>query len=135
MKQFALGLFLLLTSIFSANAQSTAQFSQTIKIGKVEVMSEDVGVMSWELAKERAAKLGSGWRLPTIEELKLIFKRKDKLGNFMKDSYYANYLSSSVIAINAEGEDKFLVLNFRTGQVEKGALTLQMYNVRLVRDR
>lgn len=135
MKQFYLGILFSLGISIAANAQASAQFSQTIKMGKIELMSEDVGVMSWELAKERAEKLGSGWRLPTIEELKLIFKRKDRLGNFMKNSYYVNYLSSSVVAINDKGEDKFLVLNFNTGKVEKGALSLEMYNVRLVRDR
>lgn len=35
--------------------------------------------MNWDDAKEACAKLGQGWRLPTIDELKIMFQNKDKI--------------------------------------------------------
>ena len=35
--------------------------------------------MSWEAANQAARSLGEGWRLPTIDELKLMGKNKAKL--------------------------------------------------------
>jgi hypothetical protein len=45
--------------------------------------------MTWQEAKRACSELGSGWRLPTEEELKAIYKQlyKNGLGNF-KGSYY-----------------------------------------------
>ena len=56
---------------------------------KFEVYPEDLGEFTWEDAKEACAKLGDGWRLPTREELHLMWLNKD-------DSFAAaNYWSSS----------------------------------------
>ena len=56
---------------------------------KFEVYPEDLGKFIWEDAKEACAKLSDGWRLPTREELHLMWLNKD-------DSFAAaNYWSSS----------------------------------------
>ena len=37
------------------------------KIATLEVMTEDLGKMTWYEAKKACADLGGGWRLPTKE--------------------------------------------------------------------
>ena len=58
---------------------------------KFEVYPEDLGEFTWEDAKEACAKLGDGWRLPTREELHLMWLNRDTIGGFAA----ANYWSSS----------------------------------------
>lgn len=53
-----------------------------------EVFPDDLGKFTWEDAKEACATLGEGWRLPTREELHLIWLNKD-------DSFAAAYYWSS----------------------------------------
>jgi hypothetical protein len=56
---------------------------------KFEVYPKDLGKFTWEDAKEACATLGDGWRLPTREELHLMWLNKD-------DSFAAaTYWSSS----------------------------------------
>ena len=74
---------LLLTFGF-ANAQST------IKIGNLEVMTEDLGEMNWEDAKKACADLGDGWRLPTKDELNLLYENKEKIGGFANSLYWSS---------------------------------------------
>ena len=47
--------------------------SSTVKIGNLEVMSEDLGMMNWYEAKKACKNLGDGWRLPTKDELNLMW--------------------------------------------------------------
>ena len=61
---------------------------------KFEVYPKDLGKLTWEDAKKACAALGDGWRLPTREELHLMWLNKD-------DSFAAAvYWSSSEININ-----------------------------------
>jgi hypothetical protein len=53
-----------------------------------EVYPEDLGKFTLEDAKEACAALGEGWRLPTREELHLMWLNKD-------DSFAAAYYWSS----------------------------------------
>jgi hypothetical protein len=55
---------------------------------KFEVYPKDLGKFTWEDAKEACAALGDGWRLPTREELHLMWLNKD-------DSFAAAYYWSS----------------------------------------
>lgn len=52
-----------------------------------KVYPTDLGEMSWNETKKACADLGDGWRLPTKEELNLIYKNKDEIGGFA-DNYY-----------------------------------------------
>ena len=62
---------------------------KTIKIGNLEVAEKDFPeAMSWEDAKKECENLGTGWRLPSIEELTLLYKNKSKIGNFKNNSYW-----------------------------------------------
>jgi hypothetical protein len=56
----------------------------------LQVALKDLGEMNWEDATAACANLGSGWRLPTKEELQVMYKElhlKDR-GNFCGDCLY-----------------------------------------------
>ena len=63
---------------------------ETIIIGELQVWPKDLGKMEWDKAKVEVAKLGPGWRLPTIEEFKEILypSRSGILGLDVTDEYY-----------------------------------------------
>ena len=62
-------------------------YAQTFKIGNLEVMKEDLGRMSWDDAKKTCAALGDGWRLPTKQELEILYVNNQRIGGF-DDNYY-----------------------------------------------
>ena len=64
--------------------------SSTIKIGNLEVMTEDLGEMNWDEAKKACADLGDGWRLPTKDELNILYQNKDKIGGFASNYYWSS---------------------------------------------
>jgi hypothetical protein len=69
-------------------------FSQTpiksVKIDKLEVMKTDLGNMTWNQAKKACKKLGDGWRLPSIEELKFMFDNRHEIGEFKVEYYWSS---------------------------------------------
>ena len=46
--------------------------------------------MNWDEAVWACANLGSGWRLPTKDELNLMYLNKDKLGVFDINAYWSS---------------------------------------------
>ncbi len=56
-----------------------------------EVYPKDLGQHNWEAANKVCADLGDGWRLPTREELHLMWVNRESIGGFAA----AYYLSSS----------------------------------------
>jgi len=81
-------LFILLVFISFQGFSQT----QTVKLNRIglEVMKTDLGEMTWEDAKTACEKLGKGWRLPTIEELKIIYKKRNKIGGFNSKDYWSS---------------------------------------------
>jgi hypothetical protein len=76
----------------SESESSTVNFARrevsTIKIDNLEVMTEDLeGNYTWDDAMKACADLGDGWRLPTKDELNLLYENKEKIGGFA-DIYY-----------------------------------------------
>ena len=70
-------------------------------IGNFEVAQNDfTKKMNWYYAKKACADLGNGWRLPTKDELNLLYKNKDKIGGFADNVYWSssNEASSSTLA-------------------------------------
>jgi hypothetical protein len=70
-------------------------FSQNFVFGTLEVARYDLQPdfsfeVKWYGAKEACEKLGDGWRLPTVKDFELIFKKSDKKGelNNLKGSLY-----------------------------------------------
>ena len=46
--------------------------------------------MTWHDAKRACAAIEGGWRLPTIDELNILFKGKDKIGGFKNYDYWSS---------------------------------------------
>jgi hypothetical protein len=47
-------------------------------------------MMNWKDAKKACETLGNGWRLPTIDELNILYKNKDKIGCSALLSYWSS---------------------------------------------
>ena len=63
---------------------------QGFKIGDLLVMYKDLGIMNWEEAEYECNNLGEGWRLPNIEEIRLIFKNQEIIGGFSSELYWTS---------------------------------------------
>jgi len=55
-----------------------------------EVYPEDLGQHNWEDAKKICAVMGDGWRLPTREELHLIWLNRKSIGSFAAAYYWSS---------------------------------------------
>ena len=136
-KLLYLGILLILGSCGS-NVESTTTIVYvdgravlTIKIGNLEVMAEDPkrtskyrGFFDFEEAKKVCENLGDGWRLPTKDELNVLYKNKDKIGGFAGISYWSS----------AEyGIDYAWVQDFSDGKQKKKPKGNDYFSVRAVR--
>ena len=62
-----------------------------IQIGKILVAENEFPIKSdWASAKLACQKLGPGWRLPTKDELYILYQNKNKLHNFSKYGYWSS---------------------------------------------
>ena len=62
-----------------------------IRLQNFEVAQYDFEAeMNWDDAKLACAKLGKGWRLPTKNELNVMYKNKDRIGGFADDYYWSS---------------------------------------------
>ena len=57
---------------------------------KFEVYPKDLGEHNWEDAKKVCENLGDGWRLPTREELHLMWVNRESIGNFATAEYWSS---------------------------------------------
>jgi len=57
---------------------------------KFEVYPKDLGEHNWEDAKKVCKDLGDGWRLPTREELHLMWVNKEGIGGFAAASCWSS---------------------------------------------
>ena len=78
-------LFLFILTSCGSSSTSNSDFKKIIgnpfKITKLEVAQYDFpNQMNWEEAKKACEALGDGWRLPTKEELYVIFLHKGENG-------------------------------------------------------
>ena len=58
-------------------------------IGGLEV-SDNLEIMSWHEAKIACKKLGTGWRLPTKDELDMLYENKEEIGGFASNLYWSS---------------------------------------------
>lgn len=72
----------------------------TVKIGNLEVMTEDLGVMEWPKAEQACESLGNGWRLPSLEELEILHKKRKRIGGFKVDHYWSSTESKDSNILN-----------------------------------
>jgi hypothetical protein len=65
--------------------------NSTIAIGNLIVSKIDCPeLMFWYEAKEACSKLGEGWRLPTIDELRILYENKNIIGSFSEKGYWSS---------------------------------------------
>jgi hypothetical protein len=70
-----------------------------IRLQKFEVAQYDfIEEMNWKDAKSACAKLGKGWRLPTENELSVMYKYKDRIGGFANKGYWSSTEKNNDIA-------------------------------------
>ena len=81
----------------SAIAQTNV-IGNPIKIGNIEVAQYDFRKIPWNDANNSCKNLGDGWRLPTKEELNILYQNKEKIGNFKWDSYWSSTKGNVVVA-------------------------------------
>ncbi len=82
----------------------------SMRVGNFEVAQDDFRTqMNWDEATAACAALGPGWRLPTKDELDILYQKQDKIGGFafpiqsIDNSINAYWSSSSpVIDFNAD---------------------------------
>ena len=68
----------------------------SIKVGNLEIAQNDFpNKINWLEAKSACEKLGDGWRLPSREELNVLYKKHSKIGNFKNTIYWSSTEVSS----------------------------------------
>ena len=53
-------------------------------------VSHNLGHMNWHEAIVACKKLGPGWRLPTKDELDMLYKNKEEIGGFANYFYWSS---------------------------------------------
>jgi hypothetical protein len=89
-KILILTLFITLVGCESQQKNTPPKSIKSIKIGNLEVALTDLGRFTWLDASEECAKLGDGWRLPTKDELNVLYQNKDKIGGFEIGYYWSS---------------------------------------------
>jgi hypothetical protein len=92
MKNLFLFPLLLLTYLCIAQQPSSASIiGNPIKIGNLLVAEFDfTEKMNWEDASNSCFSLGKGWRLPTKNELNILYKNLSKIGKVGNDGYWTS---------------------------------------------
>jgi hypothetical protein len=112
-------------TVINLNAQGKV-IGKPKKIGNMEVAQFDFpgSLALWE-AKRACTLLGGGWRLPTKDELNIIYENKDKLGVF-SDLYWSS--------TQKEGSTLYYWgQNLKTGEQGKWDIMESTVGVRAVR--
>ena len=53
-------------------------------------VSDNLGRMTWREAKIACKKLGIGWRLPTKDELDMLYENREEIGGFAFNYYWSS---------------------------------------------
>ena len=61
----------------------------------IEIYKNDIPGVRWNKAQSFIELLGDGWRLPTKDELNVMYKYKDKIGGFADYYYWSSTEGSS----------------------------------------
>lgn len=100
------------------------------KIGKLEIAQFDFNkVMNYKDARSACEQLGNGWRLPTQDELNLMYKNKNIIGGFIKVEWIESYWSSTK---SLERNEDYWIKEFKGGWggYDNMAITIKVRAVR-----
>jgi hypothetical protein len=85
-----------ITTDMMIDADSARIIGKAIIIGKLVVSENDFPTaMNWDEAKAVCTLLGKGWRLPTKDELNILYQNKFKIGGFEGDNDHDVHWSST----------------------------------------
>ena len=79
-----------------SNPQQPESVSKTHKVVNESIEDLEVAeydfplLMNWYEANEACKELGGNWRLPTKDELNILFKNKVKIGGFSSNHYWSS---------------------------------------------
>jgi hypothetical protein len=109
---------LLFVGIFILNSSfSQTKTINTVTIGNLEIMTEDILVEpnTWRTLTKASLEIGGGWRLPTIDELSVLYTNRDLIGGFDKYCYW-----SSTEFPNSADQDAVFYIMFNAHNGEDG---------------
>src|SRR5262245_21612581 len=100
----------------TSDTPNTVSSNDTVVVGQLQIMKNDLGIMTWTDATEACARLGGGWRLPTLDELVTMQASKDEIGGFANQLYWAStevppanaYIRSFVEPKTANDDKRYL---------------------------
>ena len=116
----------------SKKIRATKEFiiGKTITIGNLIIAANDFqDRMSLSEGVNSCEELGSGWRLPTIDELELLYSNREKIGGFSKDLYWSSSFDFDAIL----GEESYY-FSFFTGNKGLYYNVSEKYSIRAVKD-
>jgi len=99
-------LLIILTSFFlfsceNKHKQENEIIGKTLNIARLEIAEHDFPEkMTWRDADSVCSSLGEGWRLPSTEELDIIYKNKFVIGGFRDDFYWSSDAGLQIGNIN-----------------------------------
>lgn len=102
---------LLLITCFCLAQDTKEIIGKPIKIGNLLVAEYDFPeYMNFEDAKKACRALGKGWRLPSVSESNMMYKRRDKIEN-KDDTFYWNlsgklFVLAEIAGLSEEDMDK-----------------------------
>ena len=71
--------------------ESAKIIGEPVRIGGLEVAQNDFPEdINWDDAGKACKVLGDGWRLPTKDELNLMYLYKDRIGGFANNNYWSS---------------------------------------------
>lgn len=100
--------------LFSANYVNAQKISPSkiigkpIKVGNIFIAQHDFpNRTDWYWANRLCKDLGSGWRLPTKEELNMIYLNKREIRGFLNNLYWSStsYMNTSAWFLNFSDGD------------------------------
>jgi len=111
------GIFVFVTGLYSQESNGTSSGAKHYvgekylggiifyidKTGQHGILAgeKDLPMADWDYANKECSAEGEGWRLPSKDELKMLYNNKDIVGGFVKGYYW----SSTVIGFDALLED------------------------------
>ena len=122
-----LNALLIIVLFVSCSSQQDKIIGELIRIENLEVAKYDFPERrTWDGVKKACEELGSGWRLPTKDELNLIYRNKNKIGGFANYDYWSSTETSNdcvwkqnFLNGNQNGIGKFGIYN---GYYDRGVI-------------
>lgn len=76
-------------------------------------ISDNLGYMTWNEAVETCKKLGPGWRLPTKNELNMLYKNRKEIGGFAYNYYWSSTEVDNLDAWFQDFDDGVQYFNYK----------------------